>query len=88
MNKYPNELDKNSIKWLRTYGYCLNCDNERYIKLRNILKEHFKFQYYMWVDLDIKKEAEELVPISERYWSRKFESMKKKLVKEKYGIIK
>ena len=88
MSKYPKELDKDSIKWLKTYGYCLNSYDERYTKLKNILKEHFKFQYYMWVDLDIKKEAEELVPTSERYWERKFVAMKRKLVKEKYGLIK
>lgn len=88
MSKYQDKLDKNSIKWLKTYGYCLNYDNERFIKLRCILKERFKFEYYMWVDLDIKKEAEKLVPVGERYWLRKFESMKRKLVKEKYGIIK
>lgn len=88
MSRYPNELDKETIKWLRTYGYTLNFDDERYQKIKSKIKELYPYNYYMWIDLDIKKEAESLVPTSERYWERKFVAMKRKLVKEKYGLIK
>lgn len=88
MSKYPKELHKDSIKWLRTYGYTLNSEHEDYKKLKMILKEHYPFHYYMWVDLDIKREAEKITPTNEGYWGTKFTASRRKLVKEKYGLVK
>ena len=41
LNKDGNvmKLDKETIKWLRTYGYTLNSDEERYQKIKSKIKE-------------------------------------------------
>ena len=98
MNKYPNELNKESIKWLKTYGYTLNSEHEECKKLKVILKEHYPFQYYMWVDSDIKRESEEyamryqaVFKNQKEHWKvakRRVREYKKKIIKEKYGLIK
>lgn len=30
----PKELDKETLTWLRSYGYCLNAEDERYKKIK------------------------------------------------------
>lgn len=98
MNKYPNELDKETTKWLRIYGYTLNSDNERYQKIKSKIKELYPYNYYFYIDLDIKREAEEyamsyqaVYENQKEYWrviKKRNREYKKKIIKEKYGLIK
>lgn len=97
MSKYPNELDKETIKWLRTYGYTLNCDDKRYQKIKSKIKEIDPYSYYFYIDLDIKREAEEYAMSyqaayenQKEYWrvvKKRNREYKKKTIKEKYGLI-
>lgn len=32
----PKELDKKTLTWLRSYGYCLNAEDERYKRIVRI----------------------------------------------------
>lgn len=59
MDNLPNEIPKETVKWLKLYGYTLNVDDERYKKIKSNLKKYYPYEYYRYVDLDIKKEAEE-----------------------------
>lgn len=98
MSKYPNELDKETIKWLRTYGYTLNADDKRYQKIKSKIKEIDPYRYYFYIDLDIKRESEEyamsyqaVYENQKEYWrtvKRRVKEYKKKMIKEKYGLIK
>ena len=36
-----NNLGKDTLKWLRTYGYCLNSEGEKSRKLKEYIKEHY-----------------------------------------------
>ena len=51
-----NNLGKDTLKWLRTYGYCLNSEGEKSRKLKEYIKEHYSYEYYFYIDLDIKRE--------------------------------
>lgn len=98
MSKYPSELDKDSIKWLRTYGYTLNSDNKRYQKIKSKIKEIDPYSYYFYIDLNIKREAEEyamsyqaVYKNQKEHWrvvKKRDKEYKKKRIKEKYGLIK
>ena len=59
MDNLPSKLPEEVIKWLRIYGYTLNINEERYKKFKSSLKKLYPYEYYRYVDLDIKKEAEE-----------------------------
>lgn len=34
MSKYPDKLSKETINWLKIYGYTLNSNDEMYNKIR------------------------------------------------------
>ena len=53
LNKDGNvmKLDKETIKWLRTYGYTLNSDEERYQKIKSKIKEIDPYSYYFYLAL-------------------------------------
>lgn len=92
MNK---NLDKHSLKWLRIYGYCLNSGDEKFTKLKEHLKEHYTYEYYFYVDEDIKKEAEKIFKNDDyttrefiKSFGRRFRAEKKRLIKEIYGLEK
>ena len=53
-----NNLGKDTLKWLRTYGYCLNSEGEKSRKLKEYIKEHYSYEYYFYIDLDIKRESD------------------------------
>ena len=38
-----NNLGKDTLKWLRTYGYCLNSEGEKSRKLKEYIKEHYSY---------------------------------------------
>lgn len=92
------KLDKETIKWLRVYGYTLNSDDKRYQKIKFKIKEIDPYSYYFYIDLDIKRESEEyamsyqaVYENQKEYWrtvKRRVKECKKKMIKEKYGLIK
>lgn len=93
-----SNLDKETIKWLRIYGYCLNTENERYAKIRKHLKEFYPFEYYFYVDKTIKEKAEQELMATNIYgvdkpngykgWETHFRRIKRNLIKECYGLEK
>ena len=98
LNNLPEELPKDTLNWLRTYGYTLNIDDEIYKKVKSNLKKFYPYEYYCYVDLDIKKEAEDY---AENYhcvyenrkegyktWDKRFKEEKKRLIKKIYGLEK
>ncbi|WP_027701620.1 hypothetical protein [Metaclostridioides mangenotii] len=54
------KLDKDTIIFLRHYGYSLNIETEKHANIREYLylKNYHPYENYMYVDLDIKKRAE------------------------------
>lgn len=54
------KFDKDTIMFLRHYGYNLHSDTETRANLREYLRVNYPYEYYMYVDLDIKKKAEQL----------------------------
>lgn len=98
MNKYPNKLDKETIKWLKTYGYTLNSRDYMYQIIKYKIKEIYPYDYYFYIDLDVKKEAEEyaisyqsVYKDQREYWrvvKKRIREYKRKMIKEKYGLIK
>lgn len=89
------KLDKETIKWLRTYGYTLNSDEVRYQKIKSKIKEIDPYSYYFYVDLDIKQEAEKIFSENDgrtkefyKSFKRKFNAEKRRLIKELYGLEK
>lgn len=91
----PEKLDKESLKWLRVFGYCLNTDFEDYIKIRTNLKKWYPYEYYFYVDLDLRKEAEKIFEGEDyttkeyrKSWKKRFRHEKKRLIKELYGLEK
>lgn len=91
----PKELDNDTLKWLRIYGYSLNLDCDRYKIIKNRLKEWYPYEFYFYVDLDIKQEAEKIFSENEgrtrefyKSFKRKFNAEKRRLIKELYGLEK
>lgn len=92
------KLDKETIKWLRNYGYTLNNGDERFEKIKNKLKEMYPYEYYFYIDLDIKRESEEyalsyqaVYENQKEYWrvvKKRIREYKKKQIKELYGLKK
>ncbi|WP_289293081.1 hypothetical protein [Romboutsia ilealis] len=90
------KLDKETIKWLRIYGYTLNNGDERFEKIKNKLKEMYPYEYYFYIDLDIKRESEEyalsyqaVYENQKEYWrvvKKRIREYKKKQIKELYGL--
>lgn len=89
LSNLPKDLPKETIKWLKTYGYTLNIDDEIYKKVKSNLKKFYPYEYYCYVDLDIKKEAEDY---AENYhcayenrkqyyktWSKRFKKERRRL---------
>lgn len=88
----PKNLDKETKEWLKTYGYTLNSNDERYKKIKRNLKKYYTYEYYRYVDLDIKREAEEY---AENYhcvyenrkhyyqtWSKRFKKERDRLARK------
>lgn len=98
MNNLPDKLPRETIKWLRVYGYTLNSGDEFYKKIKKNLNEKYPYEYYFYVDNDIKEAAEEY---AENYhyvysnrkeyykiWEKRFKEEKKRLIKKIYGLEK
>lgn len=91
----PKALDKDTLKWLRVYGYTLNSKHEEFKKIKTNLKKWYTYEYYFYVDLDLRKEAEKIF-IGEdqatreflRSWDKRFKAEKKRLIKELHGLEK
>ena len=91
-----NNLGKDTLKWLRTYGYCLNSEGEKRRKLKEYIKEHYSYEYYFYIDLDIKRESEEyamsyqaVYENQKEYWrvvKKRIREYKKKQIKKLYGL--
>lgn len=91
----PRDLSKEHLKWLRIYGYCLNVDDENYNKVRNTLKKWYTYEYYFYVDMNLRKEAEKIFKGEDyttkeyrKSWKKRFRHEKKRLIKELYGLEK
>lgn len=94
----PKELDKETLKWLRTYGYTLNSSDKHYGKIKKYIKLNYPYEYYFYVDSDIKTRAEKEIEYTGLYgigtpngykgWSSNFRKIKKNLIKELYGLEK
>ena len=95
----PKELDKETLTWLRSYGYCLNAEDERYKKIKENLKKWYTYEYYFYVDIDLCKEARkkfESLTVEDfsspkEYWKsekRITNQEKRRLIKELYGLEK
>ena len=92
------KLDKETIKWLRVYGYTLNSDDKRFQKIKSKIKEIDPYSYYFYIDLNIKREAEEyarsyqaVYENQKEYWrvvKKRNREYKKKRIKELYGLKK
>lgn len=94
LSNLPKELPKETIKWLRTYGYTLNNGDERFEKIKSKLKEMYPYEYYFYIDEDIRNEAEKIFECEERTkdfyksWIKRFRYEKKRLIKELYNLEK
>lgn len=91
----PKELDKETIKWLRDFGFTLNINDERYKRIKNNLKKWYEYEYYFYVDEDIKKEAEKIFIEEDqttrefyKTYGRRFRAEKRRLIKKLYGLEK
>jgi flagellin-specific chaperone FliS len=91
----PRELSKEHLKWLRIYGYCLNVDDETYNKVRHNLKKWYTYEYYFYVDIDLRKEAKKIFEGEDyttkefrKSWKKRFSHEKKRLIKQLYGLEK
>lgn len=89
------ELDKETIKWLRDFGFTLNVNDERYKSIKSDLKKWHTYEYYFYVDEDIKKEAEKIFDDEDhstrefyKSYKRRFRAEKRRLIKELYGLEK
>ena len=82
---------------LRTSSY-LNSEGEKSRKLTEYIKEHYSYEYYFYIDLNIKREAEEyarsyqaVYENQKEYWrvvKKRNREYKKKRIKELYGLKK
>lgn len=91
----PKELSKDHVKWLRDFGYCLNTDDENYNKVKANLKKWYTYEYYFYVDMELRKEAEKIFEGEDyttreyaKSWKRRLRHEKKRLIKELYGLEK
>ena len=91
--------DQNVMITFKTFeGYTLNSDDKRFQKIKSKIKEIDPYSYYFYIDLDIKRESEEyalsyqaVYENQKEYWrtvKRRVKEYKKKMIKEKYGLIK
>lgn len=51
------KLDKDTMMFLRHYGYNLHDDTVIRANMREYLKDNYPYEYYMYVDLEINKES-------------------------------
>ena len=88
----PENLDNQTIKWLKVYGYCLNYNS--YARVKEGLKKWYIYEYYFYVDLEIREEACKIFegeePTREFYrnWDKRFSQEKKRIIKALYGLEK
>jgi hypothetical protein len=54
------KLDRETIMFLRHFGYNLHVDTEKHANMREYLKTYYPYEYYRYVDLGIRKRAEAL----------------------------
>lgn len=98
LSNLPKDLPKETIKWLKTYGFTLNNGDERFEKIKSKLKEMYPYEYYFYIDAGIKEAAKEY---AENYhcvyenrkegyktWDKRFKEEKKRLIKKIYGLEK
>ena len=82
------------MKWLRIYGYCLNYKDKHYERIKNGLKKWYIYEYYFYVDYEIKEEAEKIFEGEERTrefyksFNKRFNNEKRRLIKTLYGLEK
>lgn len=90
----PKDLDRETMNWLRAYGYCLNYEDKRYERIRAALKKWYTYEYYFYVDYSIKEEAEKIFEGEEhtkefyKSYSKRLRHEKKRLIKALHGLEK
>lgn len=85
----PICLDKETLSWLRVFGYCLNDYNEpKYKKLLKVLKQWYTFEYYLYIDYGIRSEAEKIFDNEDKTTREYYRSYNKRLLAEKKRLIK
>ncbi|QEZ68941.1 hypothetical protein D4A35_08340 [Paraclostridium bifermentans] len=95
----PESLDKETLTWLRSYGYTLNSSCDRMQKIKENFKKWYPYEYYFYVDIDLAQEArkqfnsltvEDFNSPREYYKSEKkiTNQEKRRLIKELYGLDK
>ena len=86
-------MDNKTLKFLKNYGFSLNGSCEGYAKIRNYLKNHYPKEYYLYVDIEVRKKAmNEANKLNEndfedmkkyyRAWDKVFKQERKKLTKD------
>ena len=50
-------MDNKTLKFLKDYGFSLNGPCEVYAKVREYLKKDYPEEYYLYVDLKVRKKA-------------------------------
>lgn len=96
----PLEMPKDTIKWLKAYGYSLNSNCEDCKKIKFNLKRWYPYEYYYFVDIDLAQEArkkadllrkEDFIEKPKRFyttWDKTFREEKRRLIKELHGLEK
>ena len=98
MNSLPDKLPKATLGWLRDFGYTLNSGDKRFNEIKMKLKESHPYEYYFFIDNDIRELAKDYaenyhcvyVNAGEMYktWDKRFKQKKKILIKKMYGLEK
>lgn len=95
----PESLDKETLTWLRAFGYTLNSPCDRMKKIKENFKKWYTYEYYFYVDIDLAQEArkkfesltvDDFNSLGEYYKSenRITNQEKRRLIKELYGLEK
>ena len=93
-----NELDRETIKYLRMYGYVIGALAKRdfyYEVIADNFKKEYPYEYYYYIDIDIKKLAEQELINEDRTtreyiksFKRRFRAAKIQIIKDLYGLEK
>ena len=85
-------MDNKTLKVLKDYGFSLNGPCEKYAEIRNYLKNHYPKEYYLYVDLKVRKKAmNEAYKLNKddfendgyyyKAWNKKFKSERENIVR-------
>ena len=86
-------MNNKTLKFLKYYGFSLNGPCEKYAEIREYLKKNYREEYYMYVDLKVRKKAmNEANKLNEndfedmkkyyRAWDKSFKQERKKLTQD------